>query len=749
MQIGLAPLGLRYVVGGLLTQATSYLAGIEPHHWFDFVNNRALYAGADVGAISNATGYSFSRASAAYYTNSDGTLELFESGQLRMKRTADAGHNLLLQSQTFDNASWTKSGATATANSATAPDGTNTADLFVTSGGGSGSSYIRPTIAVSVMPGAAYTFTCYAKKNAGSDRIVLRFEGDFVSAAVEIQFDLNAGTVITSPPGGITASIESAANGWYRCAVTVAAAFATGSGGNVWLRACTSAGSLTVPLDGTLSYAIWGAQLNEGSSATAYVATTTTPVYAPRQGDRGVLIEGARTNLLLRSQEFDNASWTKNGAGTAIAPSVTADAGAAPDGTMTADRVQFSLNGGTATADVSDLRQNLATTAVAHTFSFWIKSFDGSSTYQMLVRDTNGIVNQLAVTGTWTRYVLTATYAATTTALGIGIRGGQTPTNSNTADVLIWGAQLEAGAFPSSYIPTVAASATRAADVLTCTLNSTEELAAAAAASPELVGASSVGTAIPAKVTYEGAGRITLVGASSGEAAAITLSDTNAVPGVTYIWTVTVHSLSGDSFTLLKPSSGNFGQIAAPGTYSFVDTATGTSDLVRIIEWVGTLTDLDVTVSVKEVPAEQTALYPLSLWAEFERAVDTGGDEGLLQIDAGSNNDRAWLKVLGSTDIPVIDVTAGNVGQGTPGGSSAAAIGVTYKFAGRVQTNSLRTALDGTLGAEDTLATLPATGDTLRFGTRAAATNPSFGYIRRAAIFSSALSDAQLQTVTT
>ena len=380
MQIGLAPLGLRYVVGGLLTQATSYLAGIEPHHWFDFVNNRALYAGADVGAISNATGYSFSRASAAYYTNSDGTLELFESGQLRMKRTADAGHNLLLQSQTFDNASWTKSGATATANSATAPDGTNTADLFVTSGGGSGSSYIRPTIAVSVMPGAAYTFTCYAKKNAGSDRIVLRFEGDFVSAAVEIQFDLNAGTVITSPPGGITASIESAANGWYRCAVTVAAAFATGSGGNVWLRACTSAGSLTVPLDGTLSYAIWGAQLNEGSSATAYVATTTTPVYAPRQGDRGVLIEGARTNLMGRSQEFEDVVWAR------LASAVTANNLTAPDLTATAD---------TLTEDGTSNRHSLyrAITTVAstvYTASIFAKA-GTRSVVAVGIRGTDGV----------------------------------------------------------------------------------------------------------------------------------------------------------------------------------------------------------------------------------------------------------------------------------------------------------------------------------------------------------------------
>jgi hypothetical protein len=40
----------------LLAQATAYLNGIAPYHWFDFVNDRALYAGVDVGAISNIPG---------------------------------------------------------------------------------------------------------------------------------------------------------------------------------------------------------------------------------------------------------------------------------------------------------------------------------------------------------------------------------------------------------------------------------------------------------------------------------------------------------------------------------------------------------------------------------------------------------------------------------------------------------------------------------------------------------------------
>src|SRR5690606_5381998 len=48
---------------------------------------------------------------------------------------------------------------------------------------------------------------------------------------------------------------------------------------------------------------------------------------------RGLLVEEQRTNLLLRSQEFDNASWSK------VSSSVSANAAVAPDGTLTADKI--------------------------------------------------------------------------------------------------------------------------------------------------------------------------------------------------------------------------------------------------------------------------------------------------------------------------------------------------------------------------------------------------------------------------
>jgi hypothetical protein len=175
-----------------------------------------------------------------------------------------------------------------------------------------------------------------------------------------------------------------------------------------------------------------------------------------------LLVEPQSTNLVTYSEDFSNVSWTKASGGIGSVPIVTANAGISPSGTTTADRIQFTLNGGTAGADISDIRKLIATTSGTYTFSFWVKSFDGVSSYQMLVRDPNGITNQMVVTGEWQRYTITAaTYPTGNASVGFGIRGGQTPVNSGTADILVWGAQLEALPYASSYIPTVASTVTR------------------------------------------------------------------------------------------------------------------------------------------------------------------------------------------------------------------------------------------------------------------------------------------------
>jgi hypothetical protein len=185
---------------------------------------------------------------------------------------------------------------------------------------------------------------------------------------------------------------------------------------------------------------------------------------------RGILIEEQRTNLLLRSEEFDNATWGKSNFGGAGVPVVTANSGVSPDGNATADRAQFTLNGGTTTSDRALLQQSVTiVTSTAYTFSVWIRSLSG--TVSMGIGCDNVVGNTpITVTTAWQRFTASGTAAGTSGLAWLQLRGGQTPTQSNTADVLVWGAQLEAGAFATSYIPTTASTVTRAPDIANVTV---------------------------------------------------------------------------------------------------------------------------------------------------------------------------------------------------------------------------------------------------------------------------------------
>lgn len=165
----------------------------------------------------------------------------------------------------------------------------------------------------------------------------------------------------------------------------------------------------------------------------------------------GKTVAKAEENLLLRSQEFDQAPWEKLLTGAALAPVVTANAGTAPDGTVTADRVVFSLNGGVSSGDISQLVQTL-TLSGQYVFSVWLRSADGSSTYNMQLAGA-GAVADVAVNGSWQRFTVTGTYAGAYSNQ-LRLRGAQGIVNSNTADVLVWGAQLEQRSQVTAYTPT-------------------------------------------------------------------------------------------------------------------------------------------------------------------------------------------------------------------------------------------------------------------------------------------------------
>ena len=177
-----------------------------------------------------------------------------------------------------------------------------------------------------------------------------------------------------------------------------------------------------------------------------------------------VLLEPQRTNLLPSSNTPTDSSWSKTSLGAGTAPVVTANAATSPDGTTNASRVQFNC-GGTTSSDRSILRQNITianTTNYAGTF--YVKAYSSGEIGKQLRFVIEGVTSQVIITLTdsWQRVATTGASSTTSTNYLIETRGGTT--TNTTADVLIYGAQFEAGAFATTYIPTTSATATRVAD---------------------------------------------------------------------------------------------------------------------------------------------------------------------------------------------------------------------------------------------------------------------------------------------
>jgi hypothetical protein len=311
--------------------------------------------------------------------------------------------------------------------------------------------------------------------------------------------------------------------------------------------------------------------------------------------------------------------------------------------------------------------------------------------------------------------------------------------------VYAWQADLQAGAFPSSPIVTVAASATRAADVLSYTVNTTAQIQAAVAGQPELV---TNGTFATDTDWTKGADWTISAGTANynnAGGAQVLSQAISLVEAKFYAVTYTVSALSsGFIYARLQGGSNiNGATRTANGTYTELIAAPSAPTAIGFV--AQGVFSID-NISVKEVPANSLTLYPLSLWAEWEMPVVTSASALAFQVDAGSNNERSYV-YWSSGNVPTFGATAASSAQADIGIGAAMTAGPAFKMAGRIATNDAQAARGGTLGTADTSVTLPTTPTTIRIGSHVSAAQ-GFVYIRRAAVFNSALTDAQLQTTT-
>ena len=218
--------------------------------------------------------------------------------------TLRAAQNLITQSQQLDNAAWTKTRVTVTANYAAAPDGTTTADRVLETTD-NGVHEIKQ--ACSKPAGVTILTAAVRLKADGRTEAYLMLDDGTATNRAQIRANLSTGAVPFTDNTGTYAllgsSVTSLGSGWYLLRITVSVP--TGAGSITQTVRLYNAGTSYVG-DTALGVQAWGMQLQEGSLLGEYLETITSGI---TQSIDGANAQSLTTQYQAMQVVSDGANW--------------------------------------------------------------------------------------------------------------------------------------------------------------------------------------------------------------------------------------------------------------------------------------------------------------------------------------------------------------------------------------------------------------------------------------------------------